>query len=453
MPHLPSSAVRALLLAVLSGLGVAQAGPPTETLAGFFGVNEAVVVPPDLLSRTALSASDERAALSFAATTTTGLGAGVVRAHSANYPGLSLFEFKRQDWKFHRADRYFQAVSEAGLDTVVVLGPWPARESILQTDHYLPADLELYVSYVRGFVERYNADGVGDMPGEHRPVLAWEIDTEPDRNHLVAPEGYKGRLSKAAFETPAEYAQLVLLSAGAIRGVDPKATVLLGGMHELHTKEGRAYLQAVLAVPGVLDAVDVISVHAYTEDEDGEAVLEAVEVARKAAPGKPIWVTQMGVPTEGKGRWVDPRWQGAMVVNLYSKLLLAGVERVFWHGLVDPQAPGRGVAAERYQTHGLVVRAAKTGLPHVRKPAGFAYQGLARELAGLRRDQVAEEPIDGGRMLHAGEAWLAFEGTVAVPPRVACVQDLLTGEVGQPGETATAPAWMFQMPRCVELQK
>jgi hypothetical protein len=333
-----------------------------------------------------------------------------------------------------------------------VLGPWPARESALQTDQYLPADLELYVSYVRGFVERYNGDGVADMPGEVRPVVGWELDTEPDRNHTVAPEGYKGRFSKAAFETPAEYAELFLRSAKAVRGVDPGATVLLGGMQALDTSAGQAYLEAVLAVPGVLDAVDVISVHVYTEDREAGAVLKAVERVRAMAPGKPVWVTQTGVPAVGKSKWVDKNWQGKMVASIYAELILAGVERVFWHGLVDPVAPASGVSLERHSSHGLLVRAKKTGLPPVPKPAGRVYQALARELAPLRRDQVEEVVVEGGRMLHAGEAWLVFEGAAPVPPRVACVQDLLTGEVGQPGATATAPAWLFQMPRCVTLQ-
>lgn len=284
--------------AVLGWLVARAAAPPGAPMGAAFGINEPLNLPASMSTRK-LDPAAERKFLDEAAARAKGLGAAVVRLDTAGYPGLSMWGMQREQWSFERADQSIEALQDQDLDIVVVLGPWPSRGAALYTDAYLPADNEQYVNYVRQVVERYNGDGLKDKRGLRRGVVAWEIDSEPDLNNSVKPEGMKGKLDPSKFETAAEYARLVLTTAGAIRMVDSQATIVLGSMAAPLSGPGRKYLDEVVATPGVLDAVDVLGLQLYTDAEDTRDLAATLQVAAEVAPGKQVWLTRVGVPSSG----------------------------------------------------------------------------------------------------------------------------------------------------------
>ncbi len=420
----------------------ARAGPavfPRDALFGaeFMGINEAVGFPAESLGglRAPLWEQDT---LRRRAEATRELGVTLVRASSHVWPYLNHQQIlERGD--LQQVDRFFATASEFGLDLVMVIGPWPGARTAAHTDRYLPDDLEAYAAWVRGVVERYDGDGVDDMPGLTARVVAWEIDNEPDLHNAEPPRGVEPEDAIEGFETPREYASLLLVTAQAIREADPDAFVLSGGIYRPMTASGRAYLEQVLELPGVRDAIDGVSLHCYFSENNLGRVRETMVTARELAPDHAIWITETSVPSEGRGPWVNPDWQARMLVAIYGSFLAEGADRVLWHSLNTPptRSPGqpRGFGSnalfENVEGEGWVPR-----------PAAQAYQRLAEHLATVELDSVHELAVSGGRLLATDQGWLAFHGEPHPPEQARMAQDLMTGERYPVLGPVRAPAWL-----------
>ena len=414
-----------------------------------FGLNEAVSIPRAWLEKRVLLPREEPGELARDAALVRELGATIVRANSPTYPFLNQHHFDQRGGSWRMSDHWVQAMQDARLDALVVIGPWPGNRTAAYTESYLPADWAAYEAWVQAVVERYDGDGVDDMPGLSRPVKHWEIDNEPDLHNSVPPRGAAQRVDPEDFQTPAEYAQVLVRSAAAIRAADPEATVLSAGMYRPATRPGRAYLEAVLAEPGALEAFDVLSLHCYFDGDELDRVDRTLETARELAPGKRVWITETGVPSEGDGAHIDEAWQGRMVAAVYGAFLAGGAERVFWHTLADPPSHNRHARSSPFSTHSLFRTVSDpstdprgTGRHAQRelKPAGAVYQRLASALAPARR--LEDQRVGSARLLRTETGALLYEGRLSTlePGRVAT--SLLTGETVPAGASVAAPAWI-----------
>lgn len=83
--------------------------------------------------------------------------------------------------------------------------------SYLDGTSYRPKDPKAYSLWVRSAVERYDGDGVDDMPGLRNPAKHWQVDNEPPRLR-------------------SGYSDLVLVTSAAIKQADPQSMVLIGGL-------------------------------------------------------------------------------------------------------------------------------------------------------------------------------------------------------------------------------
>jgi len=421
---------------------------------GLLGINEGISLPGKVGAR--LLAGDSP--LERRVGMVRSLGARLVRANSHAWPNLAYSSWKGS---FVEADRYMRTVGDAGFDVVLVIGPWPGTRTALYTDRYVPDDLDGYARWVENLVERYDGDGADDMPGLARPVLAWEVDNEPDQHHLVAPRGARERgeaplgeaelggdpgdvdpsAERAPFQTPAEYATVLLATSAAIRRADPDARILSAGMYRPAMPAGRQYLADVLAVPGVRDAITGLSLHAYASSDNLSAVQRTMRTARALAPELPVWITETSVPSEGPQGWVDEAWQARMVAGIVGAFLADGADRVFWHSLVD--APNTREGPTGYATNSLFRGVTEgTRVRYELKPAGEVFRRLAAHLDAVDPATLAEVPAEGGRLLETDRGWLAFDGAPALPPEARTVEDLMTGEVTLDADRATAPAWV-----------
>jgi hypothetical protein len=403
----------------------------------FMGINEAVGFPAESMG--GLKAPLwERTTLRRRAEATRGLGVTSVRASSHAWPYLNFQQIQERDGDLSQVDRYFATLDAHGLQAVVVIGPWPGARTANHTKRYLPEDLEAYAAWVQAVVERYDGDGVDDMPGLGNPVLAWEIDNEPDLHNSEPPRGSAPADMAAGFETPLEYATVLLTTAQAIRRADPEATVLSGGIYRPMTENGQAYLQQVLAVPGVADAIDGVSLHCYFSEDSLDRVADTMAAARELAPGKPIWITETSVPSDGRRPWIEPDWQARMVAGVYGAFLAEGADRIFWHSLTVP--PQRGKDQPRGFGSNALLEEGEQGLEP--KPAALVYQRLAEHLATVDPDSLHELAVPGGRLLATDQGWLAFQGEPQAPPGARTVHDLLSGERRPIDGGVSAPAWL-----------
>jgi len=419
---------------------------PRSATSGYeaIGLNEAVSVGSTGMGL-GHAAQRARAVLMSRASHTRELGVQLVRLNSHAYPKLNVQDLSARDFDWSEADALMHVVGEARLDLVVVVGPWPGARTGAFTDQYLPEDLDAYEAAIARIAERYDGDGVNDMPGLPRPVLAWEVDNEPDLHHLRPPRGAQGSPPREDFQTPAEYAEIVIRTARAIRSADPDAFVISGGFYRPTSKEGGAYVAEVLETPGVLDALDAMSVHCYFSHDSLSEVAATMDFFRTHAPEHPVWVTETSVPSDGRHPWVSEGWQAEMVVAVIGGFLAEGADRVFWHTLIEPP-PREGDDNKTYGSNALLVATSEAGAlggDFRVKPAAEVFDRLLAALGPTDPASYRELTVEGGRVLETDAGWLVFRGEIAPPPDGAHeVLELTTGATSAVGSTVRAPAWL-----------
>lgn len=397
------------------------------------GINEAVAVPQKLLREGYFTAATLAEHLDRDAMRATGLGARLTRGNNGAFPRSSWWASLNEPGAADETDLWVRTVQARDLEPVLMVSPWPGNRTASVTERYVPADMSAYTTWVGALVERYDADGVDDMPGLARPVRYWEVDNEPDLKFTDPPRGATRDVPAGTFCRPDEAATVLVATSRAIRAASPEAKVLNGGLYRPFAASGQAYLRELVAIPGVLAAFDILSLHTYASDEHGDAYARGLRDARALAPGKPIFVTETSVASEGKERWMSPEWQARMVASAAGRGAVEGASAVFWHTLADPPVVGRRSGFER---HSLMVGAHDGSVSE--KPAAAVYRHLAARLA--------EDDLRGATQAGAGAARLSsgaillYEGTRAAPAGGLDLRDATSISIGG---TAKAPAWLW----------
>ncbi len=408
-------------------------------------INEAVAVPARFVRSGQLGPRAIRTMLEDDALLTVEVGARSVRVNSSTYPFNSWHEWQRHQRARERTDKYLEVVQQAGLEPILVIGPWPGNQTANFTEHYVPEDMDAYTDWVRSVVERYDGDGVDDAPGLVAPVRFWEVDNEPDLHNRVVPRNPVREMDPATFETSEQYAEVLIATAAALREAHPDAVVLNGGTFHTGRDHGHAYMRRVLAVEGAAEAFDALSVHAYFEDRTPELYEKSLDNAAVLAGDRPIFITETGVPSERRGqRWIDEDFQARMVAYVYGEAMARGVERVCWHTLADP--PSGPASSGGFASHSLHRTAGEppNGVREL-KPAGVVYQRLASLMGAVPLEQVQRLELgEQGRVLRMGDAgWLVYQGEALSLPLAADVNvDLVTGTEAPYEGTVSAPAFL-----------
>ena len=405
------------------------------------GVNEAISVPVSLADKGKFTLERRLAEWGRDLDLLEKLGVRKTRVNSATSPHLSQSALKERAGDFSRSDAYLRLLFSRGVEPIVVIGPWPGNRTALYTDTYIPADLDTYRAYVGSVVERYDGDGEADVLGAGQGVRFWEVDNEPDLHHRVTPAGAPSR--EEPFLSPEEYAVVYAETSSAVRAADPTAVLLNGGLFDTGRAQGAAYLQAVeqaLQTKGV-PSFDALSVHAYFDDEDGAGFLRAMDAAQTLANGRPVFVTETGVPSDGRNAWADEDWQARMLAFVLGESLARGVEGVYWQGLVGPPA-GRERAKGSpggFASHPLFEASADDALARGRPAARLMARWLER-VREIPLGEVRRVALSSGRAVALGDAGIfLYSGSCLLPPGM--VADPL-GRAVTAGGGVNAPAWL-----------
>jgi hypothetical protein len=206
------------------------------------------------------------------------------------------------DWSAF--DRVVAAARTRGLRVLpILLGApeWARRRACVQRWTCPPRDMDEFADFASAAASRYTEEG----------VRSWEIWNEPNIDAFwVRPD-------------PRAYAAMLRRSARAIRSVDPKATVVFGGLAALPVQPGvidaRRFLRDVCDL-GVCPLADVFAYHPYpypdlasspSKDDApwlriGETPGSLVSILDShGLEDAPIWLTEFGAPTGGNGRASD----------------------------------------------------------------------------------------------------------------------------------------------------
>jgi hypothetical protein len=292
------------------------------------------------------------------------------------------------DWTL--TDEQYGAVPE-GMNILanVTVEPDRADMGYYVPGSYLPVDGPAYQAFVKAAAERYDGDGVEDMPGLKVPVRYWQVDNEP-----IATGPRK------------DFAQLQELTYQAIKASCPECRVLIGGATGFPDGYVENFRQNFLPILEALEGcyVDVFDLHWYGNAAGDYRLLgPALEAVRSDMRSVgfgdiPVWITEMGTysgdPAELPFASCPPQTeeqQAADLVKRYVYPRSLGVKKVFHaFGLMEgfkgddgyfdhtgliydgagPDDLGLGVKKAGYFTFGLMTR----------KLEGAAFAG---EIAGL----------------------------------------------------------------------
>ncbi|MFH1055779.1 MAG: hypothetical protein V1744_06790 [Candidatus Altiarchaeota archaeon] len=187
----------------------------------------------------------------------------------------------------------------------------------------IPCNIGEYKGFMEKLVERYDGDGVEDMPGLKQPVKHWETLNEPA---LRAPDltFFKG--------TPEEYVTILAATYESVKKACPDCTVVQGGAEGIQP-EFINYWERVFKAGGG-NYFDVANIHYINSGElDNLNVAKFKKLMDRNRLEKPIWVTEAEYRIESE---VDASVDGA---------LKAGASKVFFTRFIvgdrRPPTPGR----------------------------------------------------------------------------------------------------------------
>jgi len=219
---------------------------------------------------------------------------------------------------------YLQTLNQNGIQPIIILAFGNTLYMNATTD--IPAtqaQRDAYVNYVKYVTSQ--------LKGR---VAAYEIWNEPNQ---------KGSWFNSNSVSATDYTEMLREAYTAIKGTDPTVTVLGGSLAELD--EG--WLTEMMQ-NGAYDCMDALSFHPYNCPASPEAGI-VKDLSRCAAdmeaadpshrPAKPIWLTEMGWPTNLPGkdsRGVSELTQADYLVRMNVLGLSTGLmAKCMWYDLQD----------------------------------------------------------------------------------------------------------------------
>ena len=196
----------------------------------------------------------------------------------------------------------------------------------------------------------------------------WEVWNEPNIPSFWSPK-----------PDPDEYTQLLTATYKAIKKADPHAFVLgcsLAGPTATGSEKQLEFVEDILK-RGAGQVMDGISIHPYrqpqTPEESGylECIQAVSDLTAKYGRRLPIWITEVGWPTDPSGSSVARSAQ--LLVRAYLLALTKDVKNIAWYDYRDD-----GLDQSYAEHHFGILYNNLTP-----KPAYFAYRTMATELAGM----------------------------------------------------------------------
>jgi hypothetical protein len=230
----------------------------------------------------------------------------------------SAIEYERGQFDWTYPDRIVNAALKRHLNVIAILDYTPHWARSSATTRFAPPNhLSDYADFARIAAARYAPHG----------VRTWEIWNEPNSDIFWQPRPDAN-----------EYGALFRAAASAIRGVDPNATLLTGGLTRgADIPDGQVsqttYLDQLYS-NGTAQLADGIAVHPYSFPSLPMNVDQAAVGGFKDLPalhalmdrhgdgGKKIWITEFGAPTGTGSEAVSEADQAAAIVQAGQQVQL-----------------------------------------------------------------------------------------------------------------------------------
>ncbi len=348
----------------------------------------------------------------------TGLGIRWTKAHvtpsGAFIWGMIERERGKYDWR--GVDKYVERVQS--YDMAILAEIWPFAEwdqanwgpvggtrplifeDRLGRNRRKPYDMDAYRRFVSALVERYDADGIGDMPRLKYPIKYWQAMSAPS-----VQEGYE-----AVFDgSPEDYLEILTATYQAVKEADPEAKVPHGGMAKLRPQAASFWEPIFQKGSQYFDIANTHLVCPFAGRTKAELIAMAeltVPEFKKSLSGygidKPIWVTEAGYHVCND---TSPEEHGQILVRSCVASFASGADKFFYN--IFSSAPSDPPD---------IKQSALIDENGERRPAYYAYKTLISKLDKF----ISAEKLAEGRykFMVEGRAIYVLWGSGKVPEEI-----------------------------------
>lgn len=225
-----------------------------------------------------------------------------------------LLEPEPGRWMF---DSYDRIAADSRRDGVLILAILGTNPKWLELPDGQGTDPEKFLDYIRRTVTRYRND-----------IFFWDLWNEPQ---------FTWSGSKA------EFGRVMLEAYRIIKEVQPESTVVFNG-HPFE-EELRSYTLENLAPLNGAIPFDALGIHPYSRPRspDANRFLERMStihtLLERIAPGKELWISELGWPTSTDALGVSELEQAAYLQRAALLGLAAGVKKFVWYQPYSGESP------------------------------------------------------------------------------------------------------------------
>ena len=300
------------------------------------------------------------------------------------------------DWSFFDA---LHGRAPSGVNTLGTISVGKERTKNNTWEFINKEVEEKYLEFVKKVVERYDGDGIDDMPGLKNPIKYWQIENEPAVY-------YEPRFDWQGFS------HLVEITYKVIKENDPESNVALGGLaggnavnnfndpfYPLFLKQlNDFYFPILKSLKDKNIYLDIFDIHYYSGDlrwpqnkweDNWEDMKDIYNIIRKnldenGYKNTEIWITETATMEKINGE----KAQAASLVKRYVYPLSFGVKKVFWWNMIEGEYP---LEVDKPANHlGLVYDGIGKDDPGygVKKLAYYTYKKMIEILEGSDWDNI-----------------------------------------------------------------
>ncbi|NOX71961.1 MAG: hypothetical protein GXO64_04680 [Candidatus Micrarchaeota archaeon] len=254
----------------------------------------------------------------------------------------SMIERQQGSYDFSDADREIRLLQDNNFTAIATI--WPYNDIDQQTCRQQlsdgkmrgfmmlgryrqkPCNMDAYKNFVKAIVERYDGDGVNDMPGLKYPIKYWEVINEPSLEDITFFEG-----------SAQDYYDILKATYEAVHEADPDAKIVNGGMAGF-MPEAEDFWSEVIRLGGA-KYFDIFTHHSIGMDK-GLLVSQAKGFMKKnGIENKEHWITEAEFEAHmfGKDMMTPDEWSEA-VTKSFVEAFAKGIDKIFYVGL--DESPG-----------------------------------------------------------------------------------------------------------------